>query len=111
MKSKIYCKVNNGVHNFYLAHEGEEHFLFSQHFHRSVKAYYTNGVTVNEALNNPRAGENRALRKTMEKLPAYIKYIEKEQGIAVLEKTARSSAKGRWNKKERTCGEAWDDIA
>ena len=114
MKSKIYCKTTSkGKQSFYLLHEGKEHFLFSQNFRRSVKSYYSNGATMNEALNNPRGGENYALRKTMEKLHTYIKYIERENGIMVLKKSNRKANMSSRHKKKDIYGkEKWyDEIA
>lgn len=111
MRTKIYCQTTSkGVQSFYLLHEGREHFLFSQDFRQSVKSYYEGGVTVSEALNNSRGGENHALRKTMEKFPSYIRYIEREYGITVLEQTAKKASRKERDRKENRYGkEAWFD--
>ena len=87
--------------------------MFSQDYRKSVKNYYAGGVSLREALNNPRGGKDHALRKTMEKLPGYIKYIEKEYGIAVLEQTLRKEERNRAHKRAR-CAERRgrnDDVA
>ena len=114
MKTKIYCRTTDaGVQSFYLNHCGEVHFLFSQDYRRSVRDYYGRGVTVDRALNNPRARENAALRKTMEKLPAYIRYVEKEYGITVLDQTRRK-AERRHTRKRSHAAYGWecaDDVA
>ena len=107
MTTKIYCRTTGaGVQSFYLVHRGEEHFLFSQDYRVSVRDYYGRGVMVDRALNNPRAGENAALRKTMEKLPAYIRYVEKEYGITVLEQTRRREDRKHHHKHARA--HEWD---
>lgn len=90
MTSKIISfATKDGFHKLYLRHEGRDYFLFSQSYRASVKAYYAKGVTLDKALNNPCAGINAALRRTMEKLPAYIRYVEKEYDIVVLDQTKK----------------------
>ena len=107
MRTKIYCRTTDaGVQSFYLVHRGEEHFLFSQDYRTSVRNYYGRGVPIDRALNNPRAGENTALRKTMEKLPSYIRYVEKEYGITVLEQTRRREERKHYHKHDRA--DEWD---
>ena len=92
MKATIYCKTTDkGVHSFYLAQDREEYFLFHQNFRRGVKEYFGRGVSINEAFDFGRSHHNTALIHTMEKLPAYIKYVEKEYGIEVLKQTAKKS--------------------
>ena len=92
MKATVYCKATDkGTHTFYLVSEGREYFLFHQNFRRGVAEYYRYGVTVKEAINFGRSKHNTALINTMEKLPAYIKYVEKEYGIEVLKQTAKKN--------------------
>ena len=92
MKATVYCKATDkGVHTFYLAQGREEYFLFHQNFRRGVKEYFGRGVSINEAFNFSRSHHNTALIHTMEKLPAYIKYVEKEYGIEVLNQTAKKN--------------------
>ncbi len=92
MKTTIYCKTTDkGVHSFYLAQGREEYFLFHQNFRRGVKEYFGRGVSINEAFDFGRSHHNTSLIHTMEKLPAYIKYVEKEYGIEVLKQTAKKS--------------------
>ncbi len=47
------------------------------------------GVELNKALDHSRGNHDTALIKTMNKLPRYIIYIEKEYGIQVFNKTKR----------------------
>ena len=94
MKATVYCKATDkGVHTFYLAQGGEEYFLFHQSFRRGVKEYFGRGVSIDEAFNFGRSHHNTALIHTMEKLPAYIKYVEKEYGIEVLKQTAKKNSR------------------
>ena len=51
--------------------------------------FYSDGVSLNTALKFALAHQDNAILRTMEKLPRYIKYVEKEYGIAVLEQTLK----------------------
>ena len=69
--TKIYCKENaNGKIDFYIVTEGVHYFLFSQKRYKRGRSDY-------------------AIHRTMTKLPGYIKFIEKEYGIAVLNQSKR----------------------
>lgn len=96
MKDRIYCKWTDcGVHSFYLVASGQEYFLFCQSYRKGVQKYYGNGVSVDAALDFSRAHRDGAIERTMTKLPMYIRYIEKEYEIEVLEQTKRRSARNR----------------
>lgn len=93
MSAKIYCRTTDkGVQSFYLKVKGQTHFLFSQSFRLGVKAYFRRELSLNKALDPSRAGRNHAILNTMEKLPAYIRYVEREYDLQVLRKTLRKSA-------------------
>ena len=90
MKATIYCKsTDHDVHSFYLEADGKTHYLFSQPYKYGVRSYFSRGVHLDAAIDFSRAGKDTGVIHTMEKLPSYIKYIEKEYGIAVLRRTAR----------------------
>ena len=90
MTNTIYCRTaSNGMQSFYVMSNGETHFLFSQNFRRGVKDYFERGVRIDEALNFKRANGNSAVIRTMEKLPAYIRYVEREYGLQILRSTAK----------------------
>ena len=96
MKHTIYCKTAaKGEQSFYIVANGETHFLFRQNFRRGVKEYFGQGVCLDRAMNFAKAKGNTALMHTMEKLPTYIKYIEREYGLEVLKSTARRNANQR----------------
>jgi hypothetical protein len=82
-----------GVHGFYIEASGETHFLFSQDYRRGVNKYFRDGVRLDDALNFSRAKGDCAIERTMEKLPSYIKYIEREYDLEILRKTAKKNAK------------------
>lgn len=92
IKTTIFCKVTGkGVHTFYLSANGSEYYLFSQNYRRGVNAYYRNGVSLDAAMDFGKSHHDTALEKTMQKLPTYVKYIEKEYGIAVLSQTVKKN--------------------
>ena len=97
MGSIISCKTNKqGGHNFYIKHEGNEYFLFSQQYHRGVNNHFSRGVSLRNALNISTAKRDHCVIKTMSKMKPYIRYIEKEYDIKILKKTIE---KGLINKK------------
>ena len=88
MKSTVYCVVSDkGKHSFYLEQDNSRYYLFTQSYRKSVQHYYGKGVLLDEAVNFNRSKHDSAIINTMEKLPSYIKYVEKEFEISVLKKT------------------------
>ena len=59
---------------------------------RGVNEYFRDGVRLDDALNFSRAKGDNAIKRTMEKLPSYIKYIEREYDLEILRKTAKKNA-------------------
>lgn len=93
MKTTIYCKPTaKGVHSFYLIVGTEEFFLFSQAYRKGVEEYYGRGVRIDESMKYSRAHNDSAITRTMDKIPMYVKYIEKEYAIEVLEQTKKRSS-------------------
>ena len=93
MKAKIYCKTTQkGIHSFYLLQEGNEYFLFSQKYRKGVQEYFgRGGVYFDQSRNYAKSHNDAAIIRTMNKLPIYIKYIEKEYEIAVFNQTKKRS--------------------
>jgi hypothetical protein len=90
MQNKIYCKTTGHDQiSFYIAQNGCEYYLFTQKYKRSAFEYYADGVTVSDALNSRKGTRDVAILKVMTKLPSYIRYIEREYDIIVLDKTQR----------------------
>lgn len=99
MKTEIYCTVScKGTHSFFLRRNGKDYFLFNQNYKKSVHKYFQSGVLLKNGINFNKIHGDGALTNTMEKLPAYIKYIEKEYQIAVFEKTKEKHKKFNSNK-------------
>ncbi len=93
MKTKIICKQNrHGTLDFYVQIGGGQYFLFCQDYKRSVKDYFSGGVDVH-AIGNYAAARGEAVRKTLDKLPAYLRYVEKEFSLSVLQKTKQKQYK------------------
>ncbi|MBQ8839799.1 MAG: hypothetical protein IJ004_00530 [Clostridia bacterium] len=88
MATTIYCvPTAKGIHSFYVKQDGKSHFLFNQDYRRGVQAFYAGGVSLSNAINHSSAKGDRAILRTMEKLPVYIKYIEKEYALSIFKRT------------------------
>ena len=87
MKAKVICRtVEKGQQAFFVKVYGKEYFLFQQEFRISVKEFFKNSVDVN-GINNYSSAHSTAVRRTLDKLPTYLHYIEKEYGVEIYEKT------------------------
>lgn len=90
MRDGIYCKrTDGGFHTFYLVTGGQEYYLFRQRCYRGVQEYYGGGTPVDTAFDFSRAHRDDAIERTMAKLPKYIRYVEKEYAIHILEQSKR----------------------
>ena len=93
MKTIIYCRtVEKGVQAFYVKVEGKTFFLFRQNFRKSVKEFFVKGVMLDK-IGSYEGVHSSAVRHTLDKLPAYIQYIEKEYDVAIYEKTKEKRTK------------------
>ena len=93
MQTTIYCKTtNNGVHSFYLLVGNEKFFLSSLVYRKGVENYYGKGVRSDESMKYSRAHNDFAITKTTDKIPMYVKYVEKEYNIEIFERTKRRCA-------------------
>lgn len=87
MQAKIYCRtVAKGKQSFYVMVNGKRYFLFTQDYRKSNKEFFQNGVGISK-INHYGNVHSTAVRKTLDKLPSYIRYIEKEYGVAIYDKT------------------------
>jgi hypothetical protein len=110
MANFIYSRTTDkDLQTFYLVNNGKEYYLFTQKFYRGVKNYFHNKVLLNDALDMTKTNRDTALIRTKAKLPMYIKYIEKEYGIFVLENSIKKKAKTRSYPFER-CGYKYDSC-
>ena len=90
MKTKIYCKTQEkGVHTFYLNHGGEVYYLFAQDYRKGVNKYYGCPISFDEAIDYSRAKRDNAILRTMEKIMASVRYLEKQYNIAIYKKSIK----------------------
>lgn len=110
MKNYIYCTTTaKGEQTFYLMAQGTKYFLFVQAFRRSNKNIFGHGVSLFD-LRKLKKNCSFSVRHTATKLPAYIRYVEQESGISVMEITKRKQTKTK-NRKTRLaddCSFDWE---
>lgn len=107
MQKTIYCKqIEYGRHDFFLKDDAGEHYLFSQRYRTGVDNYYRAGVSVDAALDFTRANEDHMVLHTMEKLPVYLRYIQKECDVKVFRK--RGTRRGKSSR--RRWAEDWQEA-
>ena len=93
MLSYVYCeKSRNNTISFYITYKDTDYYLFSQKFSKDTYNTYYKGIPLNRAMQPSLARDNRAILKTIEKLPIYIKYVEREEGFYVLDKSIKKHA-------------------
>ena len=99
-KARVFCEsyydFNNeqAYQDFYLTHDGRDYFLFRQEYRKGIKEYFgRGGVDIDRAIKNNWNKLDTAVIRTIDKIPSYIRYIEKQYGIAVLEQTKKRRLK------------------
>ena len=98
MKTTIQCKPNRlGGHAFYIKHEGIDYLLFNQKYHNRVNQTFSRGLDLNDSLDPKTAKGDVQVLKTISKMKMYIKYIEKEFQVKILDSSIN---KGVINKKK-----------
>ncbi len=86
MNKKIYCKTTaKGIQSFYVKIGAKSYFLFQQKYYVGVKDFFSNGKQIDD-LANACKNVNTAVRRTAEKIPLYLKYIEKEYDVVIFDK-------------------------
>ena len=91
-KAIVFCvgaEDYSGNQDFYIKADGNTYFLFRQSYRKGIQEYFGNGVDLSRALKYKWKKADTAIQRTVDKLPAYIKYVEKEYGIAILERTKK----------------------
>lgn len=89
--SSVYCKtVGANQVGFYLQVAEKEYFLCKQRYYSSMWRYFSGGVDIN-ALFTKSGKHSYAIREAKMKLPAYIQYVEREEGIRVLAKSIKKA--------------------
>ncbi len=93
MVSYVFCTKDPKHYekiNFYLEHDGEVYYLFTQHYSNTAFDRFKKKKRLDEALKHQ---SGLQLRSFNEKLPKYIKYIEDMEDITILKKTAKRAGK------------------
>lgn len=101
MKPVIYCEVTrSGIHSFFIISDNKNYYMFSQEYRSSVHDYYSKRPSLEKAIDFSKAQKDTDVIRTMYKIPMYIKYLEKEYEIEVLDrsKRRRRRAKTDYNK-------------
>lgn len=99
MKTVIKCTENKlGGHSFYINHQGIDYLLFNQRYHRGVDRVFKNGLDLYDSLDPKTAKGDTAMLKTISKMKLFIKYIEKEYQVKILNSSIN---KGVINKKKQ----------
>ena len=110
MKNYIYCTTTaKGEQTFYLMAQGTKYFLFVQAYRKSNKEVFEQGISLFD-LRKLKKHCSFSVRHTATKLPAYIRYVEQECGISVMEITKRKQSKTK-NRKIRVvddCSYEWE---
>lgn len=110
MKNYIYCTTTaKGEQTFYLIAQGTKYFLFVQAYRRSNKEVFEQGISLFD-LRKLKKHCSYSVRHTATKLPAFIRYIEQEYGVHVLEMTKRKQAKV-YNRKLMRDEEVYDLVS
>ena len=109
MQAKITCRTTaKDTQTFYVNINGKEYFLFNQEYRKSVKEHFWNGITINQ-INDYSNVKSNAVKRTLDKLPSYIHYIEKEYDVAIYERTKKKSERKR-NKPYKRQAFRWQDF-
>ncbi len=94
--NKIYCVKNeNGNLDFFITGSSGERYICTQKSYKTLYDMYRNPVPVHKAVNFKRADENTILRKFMEKLLVYLRYLEKHEGFGGINKRKNASHRRR----------------
>ena len=110
MQATVFCKTTaKATQSFFVKVGGRDYFLFQQDFRKSNKEFFRNGVGVH-AINNYSGVHSTAVRKTLDNLPSYIRYIEKEYDVAIYEKTKKKLETKKKNPYKRDTFR-WQDNA
>lgn len=83
------------MHDFYISTREGDFFLFRQGYRQDTEDFFSEGVRLERALDFSLSHKSSALLRTMKKLPLYIRYVEQEHGLVILEKTRRKQSARR----------------
>ncbi len=84
---------NKGIVGFYLKIYGEEYFLCTQKFRKSMWNFYQNGVPYKKAIDFSKANDDHAIINVMKRIRLCISYLEKTENILIPEKLNKRAIK------------------
>ena len=94
-KPTVICTAPPGEGlRFYLDVGDTRYFLFNQRYRSGVERYFKKGVSLNTAITDKTARDD-CVKKVISKLPFYIRYIEKENDITLLNQTMKKQRMAR----------------
>lgn len=90
MKIMICCEIAAyRQHDFYMIYGQRKYYLFSQKYAKSVQEHFGGKVIFGDIQLGKMNRRNFKIRKTLDKLPKYIKYVEAEYNLTALNSTMR----------------------
>ena len=102
MKATVFCRTTaKGIQSFFVKANGKDYYLFQQAFRVSNKEYFAKGVSV-DSLGKYDGVRSAAVRKTLDKLPSYIRYVEKECDLGIYEKDKKEQRNKKKTPYKRT---------
>ena len=109
MQTTVFCKTTaKAKQSYFVRVDGRDYFLFQQDFRKSNKEFFHKGVDIN-AINDYSGVHSTSVRKTLDKLPVYIRYIEKEYDVVIYEKTKQKQSLKK-KKSSKVKSFRWQDL-
>ncbi|MCD8307246.1 MAG: hypothetical protein LUD51_03340 [Clostridia bacterium] len=95
MKAIVYCKlVGQGTQAYFVKVNGKSYYLFKSKYRVSNRDMFRNGVRVDK-INDFSSTHSTSVKKTKDKLAAYLSFIEKEYGVVIYSNRARKHELGK----------------
>lgn len=107
MRTIVFCKTTaKETQTFFIKAGGKVYFLFEQNFKKSNKDFFSKGVSI-DSIGDYSNAHSYSVKKTLDKLPQYIRYIEKEYNISIYKRTKNKTNKQYKGKSEIS---KWDNL-
>ena len=107
MRTIVFCKTTaKETQTFFIKAGGKVYFLFEQNFKKSNKDFFSKGVSI-DSIGDYSNAHSYSVKKTLDKLPQYIRYIEKEYNISIYKRTKNKTNKQYKRKSEIS---RWDNL-
>lgn len=101
MTAKILCKkVDFNTQAFYAELAGKKYFLFNRAYSSACREFFKNGYYLTDNVSPRKACGD--VKIVLDKIPSQIRYIEKEYGVEMYEKTKRKAIQGLKRSKIKT---------